>query len=378
MENFSTVGVRLVCAALFAGGTAGGAAAATCEFLPNAPDQHAVVKGDTLWGIAGRFLEHPWCWGQVWGLNRDEIRDPHWIYPGQIVYLDRAAGRLRLGGGPGAADGAGDAADARLSPRLRIEALDKDALPAIPPGAIEPFLSQPLIVEADQLATAPRIVATQENHLFLGKGDKAYVRGELEGGSAFQVFRPGKPLKDPLSQAVIGHEAFYLGTMTLRSAAKAEAKANAKAEAGAANDIHTFVIASTKQEMGVGDRLLPAPPVPMRSYAPHTPSRQVDARVMSIYGGVSYAGQNQIVSVNRGALDGLDIGSVLQLYHDGRTVTDATAAKGWFGIGKPQVKLPDEQYGSLFIFRVFKHIAYGLIMQVTEPVQVGDVATNPE
>jgi hypothetical protein len=104
----------------------------------------------------------------------------------------------------------------------------------------------------------------------------------------------------------------------------------------------------------------------------------VDAAVVAIYGGVTHAGQNQVVSINRGKLDGLDIGSVLQLYHKGKTVTDPGASKGWHNLGNPQVKLPDEEVGSLFIFRVFKHISYGLIMQVTAPVEVGDVAKSPE
>jgi hypothetical protein len=132
--------------------------------------------------------------------------------------------------------------------------------------------------------------------------------------------------------------------------------------------------------MGVGDRLLPAPPTPMRNYVPHQPERQVDARVLSIYSGVSYAGQNQVVSVNRGSLDGLDVGAVLQLYHFGKTVADPGGSKGLLGLGlgKTMIKLPDEQIGSLFIFRVFKHVSYGLIMQVTKPVEVGDVAKSPE
>lgn len=365
MENFSTVGARFVIAALFSGALP--AQGATCAFLPNAPDQHLVVKGDTLWDISGRFLDHPWCWGQVWGMNRDEIRNPHWIYPGQIVYFDRAGGRLRLGRPIAAGAGAaGDPPLTRLRPQLRAEGLGRDAVPSIPAGVIEPFLSQPLIIEADQLNDAPRIIAGQENHVFLGKDDLAYVRGDLQGGSSFQVFRPGKPLKDPVSRAVIGYEAFYLGTVTLKRAASG------------ASDVHTFVVASAKEEMGAGDQLMPAPPTPLRNYAPHPPAQPVDARVLAIYGGVSHAGQNQVVSINRGALDGLDIGAVLQLYHDGQVVTDRTAGTRWFGRGGQQVKLPDEQYGSLFVFRVFQHVSYGLIMQVTQPVQVGDVATSPE
>lgn len=371
MKNFSTVGARLVIAMLFSGAAAG-AQGAVCSFLPGAPDQHRVAAGDTLWDIAGRFLEHPWCWGQVWGMNRAEIRNPHWIYPGQIVYFDRAAGRLSLNPpGAGGAGAPGQPGVTRLSPQLRAEGLGREAVAAIPSGVIEPFLTQPLIIETDELAHAPRIVATQENHVFLGKNDKAYVRGELNGGSSFQVFRPGQPLKDPATGSVLGYEAFYLGTLMLRAEAS-------RAAPNGNSDVHTFVVASARQEMGTGDMLLQAPPTPMRNYMPHPPERQVDGRVMSVYGGVSYAGQNQVVSVNRGALDGLDIGSVLQLYHTGRTVPDAGADKGWLGMGRPQVKLPDEQYGSLFIFRVFKHIAYGLIMQVTEPVEVGDVANSPE
>jgi nucleoid-associated protein YgaU len=76
--------------------TAPARAAPTCTFRANAPDQHVVVKRDTLWDISGAFLEHPWCWPQVWGMNRDEIRNPHWIYPGQVIYFDRAHNRLTL------------------------------------------------------------------------------------------------------------------------------------------------------------------------------------------------------------------------------------------------------------------------------------------
>jgi hypothetical protein len=364
MKNFSTVGARLLIATLLSGAAALPALADNCQFRPDAPDQHLVVKGDTLWDISGRFLERPWCWPQVWGMNREEIHNPHWIYPGQIIYLDRVAGRLRLGNKIDA--NGGEPPALHLAPQLRMEGLGKDAVQSIPAGVIEPFLTQPLIIENDELKSAPRVIAAQEGHVFLGKDDKAYVRGDLKGGTSFQVFRPGNVLKDPVSQAVIGYEAFYLGTLKLQAAAKG------------GNDVHTFTVASAKEEMGVGDQLRQAPPTPMQNYVPHPPEQTVAARVVAIYGGVTHAGQNQIVSINRGNLDGLDIGAVLQLYHAGQTVTDPTASKGWSGMEKPQVRLPDEEVGNLFIFRVFKHISYGLIMQVTAPVQVGDVARSPE
>jgi hypothetical protein len=297
-------------------------------------------------------------------MNREEIRNPHWIYPGQIVYFDRVHGRLSLTK-PGSGDGGGEPV-LRLSPQVRSEGLERGAIDAIPAGVIEPYLTQPLVVEKNALARAPRIAASEEGHLYLGSGDRVYVRGDLAGATEFQVFRPGAPLRDPQTGAVLAHEATYVGTVKLVKAAAPGV------------DVHTMTVSSSVSEMGVGDRLLPAPPPAARNYVPHAPQASVDARVMSIYSGVSYAGQSQVVTVNRGSIDGLDIGSVLQLYHLGKTVADPEGNRGFLGIGRAKMKLPDEQYGSLFIFRVFGRVSYGLIMQVTAPVQVGDVAKSPE
>lgn len=362
MKNFSTVATRAAGMALFACVVASPVQAAECSFKPNAPDQHVVVKRDTLWDISGVFLHHPWCWPQVWGLNRAEIRNPHWIYPGQIIYFDRARGRLSLNR-PG-----GDAAEApllRLSPQVRSEGLEGQAIDAIPAGVIEPYLIQPLVVEEGALAGAPRIAASEEGHVYLGNGDRVYVRGDLQGATEFQVFRPSGPLKDPQTGKVLAHEAAYLGTVKLAKAAIPGV------------DVHTFTVSSSVREMGVGDRLVPAPSAAVRNYVPHAPQAAIDARVMSIHSGMSYAGQSQVVAVNRGSIDGLDVGSVLQLYHFGKTVADPER-KGFLGLGRATMKLPDEQYGSLFIFRVFGRVSYGLIMQVTAPVEVGDVAKSPE
>jgi hypothetical protein len=366
MKNFSTVSARIAVAALFTGLIALPAQAAqTCEFRANAPDQHKVVKGDTLWDISGTFLEHPWCWPQVWGMNKEEIKNPHWIYPGQIVYFDRANRRLSLNR-PGG-DGLNGNGTVRMSPQVRTEGMGVDAIASIPSKVIEPFLSQPLIVEANELKGAPRIVAARESRLFLAKDEKVYVRGALKGISSFQVYRPGVPLRDPDTGKLLAYEAVYLGTVKL----------NAEAKGG--SDIHTFLVSDSKQEMAVGDLLMPAPPTAVQNYVPHQPERFINARVLGIYSGVTYAGQNQVVSINRGSVDGLDVASVLQLYTRGKTVKDKTQPyKGPLSFNNATVKLPDEQSGTLFIFRTFKHISYGLIMQVTEPVEVGDVAKSPE
>jgi hypothetical protein len=357
MKKFSIAGIILALASALSSASAIAAepGASRCAFLPNAPDQHKVVRGDTLWDISGHFLQHPWCWPQVWDLNREQIRNPHWIYPDQIVYFDRVAGRLRLAAAPGTAG----IPQIRLSPQARAEALGRDAIPSIPTNAIEPFLTQPLIVEETALADAPHIVATHENHVYLGKGDKAYVRGNLRGATQFQVFRPSRPLRDPVTNAVIGHEAAYPGIARLDRAASAEGEA------------HRFIIDTSKQEMGVGDRLLPMPPAPIINYVPHAPQAPVAAHIVSVYGGVGTAGQNDVVSINRGASSGVDIGTVLELYRSGAIIPDRTSDNA-------PVKLPDEKYGTLFVFRVFNDISYGLVMQVTDTVQIGDAARSPE
>jgi hypothetical protein len=327
-----------------------------CSFLPDAPDKHVVVKGDTLWGISGKFLKNPWCWPEVWGMNKDEIHNPHWIYPNQIVYFDRANGRLRLA----VPIESGVSGTTKMSPQTRSQtAGGANAISSIPNSVIEPYLSQPLIVDKDELATAPRIVAGPEGRVYLGKGDKVYTRGDLKGGTSFQVFRPGIALKDPDTKEIIGYEAVFLGTLKLERVAKT------------ADGVDTFMVVSSKEEMGVGDRMVAIPPTPIINYVPHRPGQETRARVVGVYGGVNYAGQNQIVSVNRGTAAGLDVGAVMELGRYGQVIPDKTNEK------KP-IRLPDEVYGNLFIFRVFKNLSYGLVMQVTDTVRVGDLAQSPE
>ncbi|HEX8883257.1 MAG TPA: LysM peptidoglycan-binding domain-containing protein, partial [Noviherbaspirillum sp.] len=212
MKKFSTAGLlfALACtAASAATPTETPSAAASCQFLDNAPDQHQVVRGDTLWSISGRFLQHPWCWPQVWGINREQISNPHWIYPGQTVYFDRASGQLRLARTVG---GEGGLPTVRMSPQIRMENMAADAIPAIPASVIEPFLTQPLLVEEGKLADAPRVLQGGDGHVYMGKGDVAYVRGRIDGDTVFQVYRPSQPLRDPDTGAILGYEAAYLGT----------------------------------------------------------------------------------------------------------------------------------------------------------------------
>ncbi|HQO15850.1 MAG TPA: LysM peptidoglycan-binding domain-containing protein, partial [Methylotenera sp.] len=129
----------------------------------NHPDRHVVKKGDTLWGISGKFLKDPWQWPKVWQFNRAEIKNPHLIYPGDVIVLDRSGKnpRLRL-----------LRETVTLQPGAVEEPLDKEAISTIPLSVISPFLNQPLVIEKDQLATSPRIIGAQDNRVVLSPGTR--------------------------------------------------------------------------------------------------------------------------------------------------------------------------------------------------------------
>jgi len=320
------------------------------ELAADAPDRHIVVPGDTLWGISAQFLKDPYRWPEIWRLNPDEIRNPHRIYPGQIVVLDRNNGgdpQLKLG------------KVIKAEPKIYSDA-EKEAIPAIPQQVIEPFLTQPLVIEEGALVGTPRIVATQESRVNVGAGGSFYVKGVTKpAAKLWQVFRPGAVLKDPSNGTVLGHEAFYLGSARLL-------------KEGAEGEAATFEVISAKQEIGRGDSLMPAARPEIMSYVPHAPATLVKGNIVTIYGGVGEAGRHSIITVSRGKSDGLEQGHVLAIYRNGGTVTNR------FEDAKAEsTKLPDERYGLLFIFRVFDRVSYAIVMESSRSVVPGDVVQTP-
>jgi len=320
------------------------------RLAPDAPERHIVRPGDTLWGIAGKFLQDPWRWPDIWRLNRDQISNPHRIYPGQVVILDRSGGQPQLKLGQ-RIDRSG-----KLEPTIYSEP-SLQPIPSIPAQIIEPFLSEPLVVEADALDASPRIVATQETRLFLGQGNIAYASGLTKAARVWQVYRPVKPIIDPVTRETLGHEAFYLGT----------------ARVVREGEPATLQILSAKQEIGVGDHLVPLVRPDLVTYAPHAPDQDVEGRVVGFYAGVnvSETGTNYIVTLNRGRKDGLEAGHVLALYRRGENLGDLLIK------GDAGVQLPQERYGLVFVFRTFDRVSYALVMDSSRPVMVYDVVRNP-
>jgi len=358
----------------------------------DAPDRYIVVPGDTLWSISGRFLKDPWKWPEVWKMNQDQIKNPHRIYPGDVVVLDRSGQQLRL---ESQAGGAGSGNVVRLSPRTRVEPLQDTAVPAITPSAIEPFLSRPLVVGPTELDNTPSILATQENRVAIGAGNIAYVTGiTKDKGVAWQVFRRGDALVDPETNEVLGYQATYLG----------EARVLKFAEQS------TVEITRSQQEIYAGDRLLPAAKErPTFSYVPRAPVKQVRGRIVSTYSNLGETGPSGIIALSKGSKDGLEVGHVLAILRSQSTAQYETRMAPLYGregpsgsdrprtyhaeqlttrdssvfeTGKPirpadAAKLPDERYGLVMVFRTFDRAAFGLVMQATRPVAVNDVVINP-
>jgi hypothetical protein len=350
------------------------------------PDRHVVVKGDTLWGISAKFLKDPWQWPKVWKLNRAQIKNPHLIYPGDVVMLDMSSGKpqLRL-----------LRETVTLQPGAVVEPLEKTAIPTIPLNVIAPFLSQPLVIENGQLDNSPRIIAGQDNRVVLSPGTRVYINKIEEGdGINWFVYRPNGNIIDPDTNEILGTEAAYLG----------DAKITKYGEPASAD------IVRAKEEIFTRDRLVPTSDATITSFVPHAPDSEVTGRIINIYGGVAEAGPQSIVSISRGSADGIEVGHVLAVNRYGRVIkdpelpprsSDAKPKLPELNVdvkrdkdGKPivnlakkddkqlalepgMIKLPDERVGLIMVFRVFEHVSYALVMQASLPINKLDAIQTP-
>ncbi|MFG6448692.1 LysM peptidoglycan-binding domain-containing protein [Roseateles sp. BYS180W] len=325
---------------------------------PNAPDSYTIKRGDTLWRVSSLFLKSPWRWPELWGMNKDQIRNPHLIYPGQVLMLIRSGDRAYLQIGRDTTGGNGDI---RLSPRVRSSSLE-EALATIPQHLIEPFLTQSVVFDTDALKSAPRIVATNDNKVLLTQGDTAYVRGDVGAYQDFRIFRQPQPLLDPITQELLGYEATYVGAAELLSPAGKKGEHVVPA---------TLRVTAVRTEVGLGDRLAPIDTRSQSSYVPHAPETPIEGHIVAVHGDALTAGQNQVVALNKGLVDGMERGHVLSLWKAGRKVIDKTG-------GAPEIlQLPDVAHGHLLVFQVHQRVSYALILNVQEPVSRGDRFGQP-
>jgi hypothetical protein len=335
----------IVFAILFAGSLY----AADVVLNPEHPDRYVVVRGDTLWDISAMFLRDPWLWPEVWYVN-PQIENPHLIYPGDILTLVYVDGKpqLRMSRGYPTVD---------LSPQIRVESLE-NAIPTIPLDAIRPFLTRAIVVSADDLDSDPYVVASAGEHVVTGVSDRVYVRGiEDKNETIFDIYHPGGPYIDPDTDELLGYEALYVGTGPVEQF----------------GDPATVYLAETTREIRVGDRLQPADESsPVTHFQPHAPNTDLEGRIISVIDGVTQIGQFNVVAIDLGTREGVEVGHVLRIFQDGAYIKDPISGKR-----NDTVKLPDEDAGLIMVFRTFEKVSFGLVMKATSAIHINDFVRTP-
>jgi hypothetical protein len=350
---------------------------ASVPLAADAPASYVVQKGDTLWGLASRFLTQPWYWPEIWYLNPD-IKNPHRIYPGdtlRLVYdaegrpqvqLERTSERT--------SERTFERGDTvRLSPQVRTTPLD-EAIPTIPFEIVAAFMSKPSVLSPEEARTLPYVVALGQSRVIGGMGDLLYARGikGLATGSRLNVVHVGDRLKDPDTGKVLGYQGVYAGSARLERATEGSGR----------DALAKLVLISSARETLTGDRLVhDSLEVPL-DFIPHAPSRPVDGRVISVVDGVTVIGQYHVVVVNRGKRQGLEPGHVLAIWQHGEAVPDRGAA-GLTEINPlsnaftRDVHLPSERAGTFMVFRAYADMSYGLVLDASREMHVGDTIRNP-
>ncbi len=343
--------------------------AANIKVKSDHPDQYTVVKGDTLWGIAGKFLHNPAQWREVWQEN-SQIKDPNLIYPGDVIYFSMVNGQPRLSRNPGGSIPAMMSQPAEVivseeeinnqnlfQPRIR-ETRIEDAIKLIPTESIAPFLTTPRVVTKNELGEAPYVIHILGEHIVGGAGDRIYARAINNSDNlVFTVFRPGQTYIDPDTKEVLGYEAVYIGNSTLQDI----------------GDPATLLITETDREIRMGDRLLTTDEGEVAlNYFPEAPHKYISGKIISVLNGVYEIGQYDIVVINKGIKDGLKSGHVLDIFRHRKLAQDP------YSKSKNQpIRFPDEFAGTLMIFRPFERVSYALVMHTEGAIHLLDKVATP-
>lgn len=344
------------------------------QLRKDAPDKHIVVKGDTLWDISAEFLKTPWRWPEIWQNNKDHIKNPHWIYPGDVVYLVQTANGPRL-----VVNGE---QTVKLSPTVHSEPIeDVSPIPTIPYSSVEAYLRRPILADEKVLAESPAIIGSADGRGLMTLGDIAYASGVHGDAVKWNIVRVGKELKDPDTGEKLAREVTYVGDATTV----------------ADGEPATLKITASDLEVETGDRLLAATSVNGIDFVPHVPSKPVDGKIISVLSGSQATSKYSTVIINKGEADGMRLGDVLAVYRTGRTVGKSETSRfasfdpknGYLDSnverrekilinGKPvNTKLPDAVNGHILIYRVLDRVAYGLVMDSLTPIYLLDAVRNP-
>jgi nucleoid-associated protein YgaU len=329
--------------------TVGGLAQAEELLKAGHPQSYTVVQGDTLWDISGKFLAKPWRWPEIWQAN-PQINNPHLIFPGDQLYLVYVDGKPRLTMNRGDSRGT-----IKMSPQVRSKPM-ADAIPTIPLDVINSWLIDNRIIDSEQaFAEAPYVVAGQRERVVVGAGDRLFARGTFGDTPVYGVYRQARTYTDPVTGEFLGINANSVGTV----------------EVGAAEGDVTALFATTSsEEIRRGDSLFPSEERPINStFLPSSPEQPIDGLIIDVPRGVTMVGKMDVVTLNKGARDGLVEGNVLAIYQTGETVRDVRSGE--------MVKIPDEPGGLLMVFRVYDKTSYALVLAANRDLRLQDRVANP-
>lgn len=349
-----------------------GAKSRDVALVADHPATYTVVPGDTVWSVAGKFLQDPAQWPQLWS-NPQQADQP--LYPGDTLILVEQGGQPHLElqrGGEAPAGGTGPSAptaasgndtpyEIKVQPRIR-EVPAAQAIPIIPLDHIRQFLTTPRVVSPGELAAAPHVVRVADEHIVGGAGDRVYVAGiDEDSREGFTVFRAGKPYKDGGNGEIIGYESIYVGDTRLQSVSE---------------DIATVLMTRSVREVLPGDRLLPIAEdsIPTH-YTPHAPLHNIQGHIIGVVDGVTQIGQYNVVVLDRGAEDGLEIGHTLDILQRGGYKQEGYTRN--FFSAEEKLRMPDELSGSLLVFRPFDRVSFALIMKATKAIHINDLIRTP-
>jgi hypothetical protein len=347
------------------------------QLNPTHPNQYTVAKGDTLWDISGKFLNHPWQWPELWS-NNSQIKNPHLIYPGDTIYFSIVNGRPQLSlsrneqqaqypadstcvlSQEDANKGRSEFAvskDGKLLPCIR-ETTIKQAIKLIPTESIAQFLTSPRVVAVNELNNAPYVVDIAGEHLIAGTGDNLYVRSITRPESlTYTIYRAGDTYISPETGEILGYEAKYIADSTLQQT----------------GDPATLSITKSNSEIRRGDRVMPKTEEEViLSYFPRPPEKSIKGSIISVLGGVSQIGLYNVVVIDKGTKDGILAGHELAIYQKGNSINDPYSA-----VKNDTVKLPDEIAGTLMVFRPFERVSYALVMKATKSLHILDKVQTP-
>lgn len=340
----------------------------------DAPDRYTVKQGDTLWDIAKVFLRDPWYWPEIWYVN-PQVKNPHLIYPGDVLALVSIEGRPQVTVAERGPEGAAAEAEAapdtaprggatkRLSPRVRSTPITA-AVTAIPYEAVVKFAGRPGILTKEQVKSGPYIVAVRDSHMIAGEDHEVYARGiaDAANGSRYNIVHVDEPLVDPETDRVLAYRGIFVGDSTVTGPGK----------------VAKLVAGVTQREVSLGDKLFAENVDMPMDFIPHPVPEDIRGSVMAV-DGIYNAGQYNVVAINRGRRHGIEPGHVMAISQKGVVVRDRYSEGGKSGnlTAAKRVKLPDERVGLLMVFSVHDRLSYGLIMEATHPVTVGDVVSAP-